>query len=94
MCRTLKELGYDIPLLTSIQGISGPPGIPEEIQKILADASARATKNPDFIAAIEKMGADCFSISGPEFRAIAKTVYDDLKKIMQDYGDIIQGKGK
>jgi tripartite-type tricarboxylate transporter receptor subunit TctC len=84
---TIKELGYanvDAEAGVSIQGVSGPPGLPPEIRKILSDALARAIKSPEVAAQVEKMGPYVLYQSGPEFHAVAKSA----QQLVEEYKDI------
>jgi len=86
---TIKELGYvnvDAEAGASIQGVSGPPGLPTEIRKILSDALARAIKNPELAEQVEKMGPYVLYQSGPEFQAVGKSSYN----LVEEYKDIFQ----
>ncbi len=44
---TLKEMGYDI-VVESSQSVYGPPGVPKDVVKILADALHKAMDDKDF----------------------------------------------
>ncbi|OGP62766.1 MAG: hypothetical protein A2169_13175 [Deltaproteobacteria bacterium RBG_13_47_9] len=81
---TFKELGYDLPAEYTMYGLSGPPGMPEDICKILTDAMSRALKNPELIKKFEDMGAPPIYLSGPEFHAVVKSMY----KLIEEYKDI------
>ena len=83
---TLKELGYDIKLTDPLVGICGPPGLPEEIRKILSDALAKAIKNPEFIDKIEKLGMTYVYVPGPEYYAAAVAAYNAYTP--EEYKDI------
>jgi tripartite-type tricarboxylate transporter receptor subunit TctC len=86
---TIKELGYvnvDAEAAVSIQGISGPPGLPPETRKILSDALARAINNPELVDRVEKMGPSILYLSGPEFHAVAKSAFN----LVEEYKDIFQ----
>lgn len=83
---TVRELGYDVPAVPTLCGISGPPGVPGEVQKILSDAITKAIKNPEFISGIEKIGTNPTITSGPEFRAKAESYY----KLAEEYKDILK----
>lgn len=72
---TLKELGYDI-VSDSVLGFSGPPGLPDGIQKVLSDALAKALRNPELAAKVEKAGSAVYYTSGAEFYAAAKAMYN------------------
>lgn len=86
---TVKELGYvnvEAEAGASIQGVSGPPGLPPEIRKILSDALARAIKNSELVERVEKMGPNILYLSGPEFHAVAKSSYN----LVEEYKEIFQ----
>ena len=86
---TLKELGYyNVPATSSVLGISGPPGLPDEIRKILTDSLTKTIKNPEFSSKIEKMGPTCIFMSGSEFHAVAESFY----KLIQEYKDMLLEK--
>ena len=81
---TFKELGYELPAEYTMFGLSGPPGMPENVCKILTDAMVNVIKNPEFIKRVEAMGAPPIYLSGPEFRAVVESMY----KLIEDYKDI------
>lgn len=85
---TIKELGYDVPVVYTLIGMSGPPGMPREVHKILSDAMTKAIKNPEFIQRVEKMGSDPIYIPDREFRALGETYY----KLGEEYKDIFMEK--
>lgn len=85
---TFKELGYDVPIPDPVLGIVGPPGLPEDIRKILSDALVKAIKNPEFISKLEKIGYTGIYLSGPEYHAAAETSY----KLVEGYKDIFMEK--
>jgi len=84
---TLNELGYDI-VSDSVQGFSGPPGLPDGIQKVLSDALAKALRNPELGAKVEKAGSAVYYTSGAEFYAAAKAMYN----MVNQYKDLFKEK--
>jgi len=52
---TFIELGYQDIKVGYVLGITGPPNIPEDRAKILADAIAKAVKDPDFLELARKL---------------------------------------
>jgi tripartite-type tricarboxylate transporter receptor subunit TctC len=77
---TLKELGYDIPVIPAMYGLCGPPGLPEGIQKYLSDVLAKAIKNPEYIRRIDEMGSEPIYLSRPEFHAEYESTYKLVEK--------------
>ena len=53
---TFKELGYDV-VEGAYRGVAAPPGTPDEIVKILADAFEKVMKDPEVK---KKMDANAF----------------------------------
>lgn len=76
------ELKFDIPLLSSLLGIVGPPGMDKDRVRILQDAILKATKNPDYLAWMEKA-----STAEPVFLSAStyKTEIEELTKVAEKY---------
>ncbi len=85
---TFKELGYSVPILSSIQGLTGPPGLPQEVYKILLNASGKAMKNPELIKKIKEFGPTPVYVPGPEFRAEVESIY----KMVEAYKEVMSSK--
>jgi putative tricarboxylic transport membrane protein len=81
---TFKELGLDIPVMVSLQGLTAPPGLPEEIRKVLSDALARTIKNPEFMKKMDDLGPTPIYMAGPEFKAAAMASY----KLVEEYKEL------
>jgi tripartite-type tricarboxylate transporter receptor subunit TctC len=72
---TFKELGYDL-VEGAFRGAAVPPGTPDSVKKILADAFEKVNKDPEFA---RKMEASGFKLEffGPE--ASEKLVDEKIK---------------
>ncbi len=81
---TFKELGLDMPVLSAIQGITGPPNLPEQTRKVLSDALEGVIKNPEFMKKIETLGPTPIYMTGPEFKAAGTASY----KLVEEYKDL------
>ena len=68
---TAKELGYDISGYSLI-GYTAPPGTPESVRRVLADAVAKAVNDAEVSAKAEKLGVTVHYIPGAEFLAAAR----------------------
>lgn len=86
---TLKELGYDI-MSDSQVGLSGPPGLPSGVHKVLSDALAKAIQNPEVAAKLQAAGSVLYYAPGSEFHAAAKAAYN----LVIEYKDIFQEQKK
>ena len=72
---TLNEMGYNIDNGLH-RGFFAPPGTPEEIQKIIADAFKKVYDNPEFQkACIENIAFDPFYISPADCTNVINTRY-------------------
>jgi len=84
---TFKELGYDI-VEGAYRGVAAPPGTPDEIVKILADAFEKVMKDPEVK---KKMDQNAFKTEfmGPEASlALVKKKMVEYEKIMKALGRI------
>lgn len=71
---TVKELGHKVVHLTPL-GLAGPKNLPADIVKTLHDGFHKATKDPEFIAAMEQMEHPILYL-GPEDYAKAWAASD------------------
>jgi tripartite-type tricarboxylate transporter receptor subunit TctC len=81
---TFKELGFNVPVMNSLQGISGPPGLPDEVINTLTSVLNKAIHNPAFIKKINEAGAGPIYMNAAEFKAAAKSAYaliDEYKAV-------------
>ena len=84
---TFKELGYDI-VEGAYRGVAAPPGTPDEIVKILADAFDKVMKDPEVK---KKMDPNAFKTEfmGPEASlALVKKKMVEYEQIMKELGRI------
>jgi tripartite-type tricarboxylate transporter receptor subunit TctC len=84
---TFKEQGYDV-VEGAYRGVAAPPGTPDEIVKILADAFEKVMKDPEVK---KKMDQNAFKTEfmGPEASlALVKKKMVEYEKIMKDLGRI------
>jgi len=82
---TFKELGYDY-VEGAYRGISGPPGLSQDIIKTLADTFAEINQQPDYLQKMKDMGFEILDF-GPEEskRLIAerKVYYEKILKELE-----------
>ncbi|KAA2212889.1 Bug family tripartite tricarboxylate transporter substrate binding protein [Teichococcus oryzae] len=70
---TFVEMGYPGMAFFGWFGLAAPAGTPEAIVRRLADAVARASRDPGYRAAIEATGQQVVGNSPDEFAAVIKT---------------------
>ena len=78
---TMAEAGF--PSVNSVLwlGLSGPPGLPANIVKILQNAIRESLSAPDFIAKLDQMGFIPFYGSGDEYWKFILDERDDIKAL-------------
>ena len=69
-------------------GLPCPGGMPEDVQKILSEALAKAIQNPELVEKVEKSGGTVHYLSGPAFHDAARSFY----QLVIEYKDIFQAK--
>lgn len=76
-----KELGVDIALLFNHTGIVGPPGLPEERIKILAEAFGKAGRDPQYVEQLKAMGtSELVPLNPREYRKEFERLYSVAEK--------------
>ena len=84
---TFKELGYDI-VEGAYRGVAAPPGTPDEIVKILADAFDKVMKDPEVKKKMDQNGFKT-EFMGPEASlALVKKKMVEYEAIMKELGRI------
>lgn len=84
---TFKEQGYDI-VEGAYRGVAAPPGTPDEIIKVLADAFDKVMKDPEVKKKMDQNGFKT-EFMGPEASlALVKKKMVEYEVIMKDLGRI------
>ena len=83
---TFKELGYDI-VEGAYRGVAAPPGTPDEVIKVLADAFDKVMKDPEVKKKMDQNGFKT-EFMGPE------ASLDLVKKKMVEYEEIMKALGR
>ena len=85
---TLKEVGYKDVEFYIWSGFFAPAATPEPIIKVLREATAKAVKAPDFIAAMEKMETPIAYLDAPEFKKFWDKDAERLIKAVRNIGKV------
>jgi tripartite-type tricarboxylate transporter receptor subunit TctC len=72
---TLKELGYAV-VVDAPNGIGGPPGMPEDVQKRLRDAFREAVASDIFKQTAARIDAPVMYLDGPDYQQYIAEVYE------------------
>ena len=84
---TFKEQGYDI-VEGAYRGVAAPPGTPDEVIKVLADAFDKVMKDPEIKKKMDQNGFKT-EFMGPEASlALVKKKMVEYEVIMKDLGRI------
>jgi tripartite-type tricarboxylate transporter receptor subunit TctC len=67
-----------------------PPGMPDNIVKMMRDAFSATMKDPEFIADAKKGKLDVAPEDGPKLEALIKRIYATPKPIVEKIGELIK----
>jgi tripartite-type tricarboxylate transporter receptor subunit TctC len=83
---TLKELGIDGVPAGPWQGIAAPKGIPDAVRAKLADAIARAARDPQWLAFLSKSGLASSYLTGAAYDTFLHDEEKQLGGLMKSMG--------
>lgn len=83
---TFTELGYPGVQSVNRQLLSAPPGLPDDIKKIIADAAAKAVADPEFLALAKKTGFIVGPLSQEEAQQELINTFDKITKLLKAIG--------
>jgi len=84
---TFKELGYDV-VEGAYRGVAVPPGTPDDIVKILADAFEKVHKDPEVRKKMDQNGFKTEFMGPAASLALVKKKMVEYEQIMKDLGRI------
>lgn len=79
---TMKELGFNGVSILTIVGIVGPPSIPDDVQKVIADAMKKALADPGFVAWADKASLVVEPLDPVAFKKLSQDMYDQVKNML------------
>jgi tripartite-type tricarboxylate transporter receptor subunit TctC len=82
---TLKEIGYDVVAQTPHE-IFGPKGMPQPIVSRLHDAFKRAMNEPEFHAALSKLGFDLLYLNPEECKKVIREESVQMGEVVRQLG--------
>ncbi|MBI2874404.1 MAG: tripartite tricarboxylate transporter substrate binding protein [Firmicutes bacterium] len=77
---TLKELGRDVPVIHFTRGYYSPPGIPDDVLKILEKAFADSVADPQWKDFAKKAGYLDIPMSASEFTEVTRKAHEVAAK--------------
>ena len=83
---TFAELGYPRVKSVNRQLLSAPPGLPDDVQKILVDATAKAAADPEFLTLAKKTGFIVAPLTQQEAQQEVVDTYDQITKLLTAIG--------
>jgi tripartite-type tricarboxylate transporter receptor subunit TctC len=84
----MVDFGYKDLHFNTFQGVIGPPRMAKEIVSVLADAAAKAVKDPKFKEIADKQGFTLDPMSGPDFHNLTAKMADQARKLLTQAGEI------
>jgi tripartite-type tricarboxylate transporter receptor subunit TctC len=78
---TAEELGYKNTGMSVCTGIVGPPNMPPELTKKIADAVDKAVADPDFVKAADGVGTSILSLGPVDFKSLVSKIYAQAETV-------------
>jgi tripartite-type tricarboxylate transporter receptor subunit TctC len=73
-------------VISSWYGVWGPPALPDDVVRRIADAVEKATKDPDLTSRLEGLGLSTTFMRGAEFRKFVKDESEWGKNLLREAG--------
>jgi putative tricarboxylic transport membrane protein len=83
---TLKEAGYDVPLVPQVRGVVAPPGIPRENVAFWEDFFARLTRTASWTKYVEDNQFENAYQNGAEQSKFLETLGVRMREILKETG--------
>ena len=83
---TVGELGYNVPVLSEVYGLIGPPGMEPEKVKRLEELIEKASKDPTIIEQFKKLQYEVEYKNTATFTDLGKKYYESVK----EYQDLLK----
>jgi len=90
---SLKELGYDIEIVTGM-GVFGPKGLPENVMAKLEEEFTKAVRDPSFIEVVERIGNNAIYRSGTDYLVFLRQANERSTREIKELGLGIWAPGK
>ncbi len=85
---TMIDLGYKDVHFSTRQGLAGPPGMSKDVVNIIAQAAAKAVKDPKFKEIAKRQGFTIDPLSGPDFHKWGVEINAQARKYLSKAGEI------
>ncbi len=83
---TLKEAGFDVPIVPQVRGVVAPPGIPAEAVAYYEDLFGRLSKTPTWKKYLEDNQFEDGYMKSAELSKFFDTFTDTMRKILKEAG--------
>ena len=87
---TYTELGYPKIDIVGWRGISGPPGLPEEIVKIWEEAAAKTCQSPSWLKLVGKLGDEPGYMNTKDYNAFVHADFKRYRKLFTDLNLLVK----
>ena len=78
---TAEELGYKNTGMSVATGIVGPPNMPPELTKKIAEAAAKAVNDPEFKKTASEVGTSIAPLESDAFKDLIFKIYDQANSV-------------
>ena len=83
------DLGYDVAY-EHPYGVGGPKGLPEDVKKVISDATKKIWEFPEFEKELNNLGLSLFKLDGPAYRNHLHKMQKNMEKAL----NLIKGQKK
>lgn len=83
---TLKEAGYDVPVVPQVRGVVGPPGMSKAAVAYYEDLFSRFVKTPEWRSYLKKAQFQDGFMKGDEMHKFFVQFNDTMRGILKDAG--------
>jgi putative tricarboxylic transport membrane protein len=83
---TLKEAGFDVPIVPQVRGVVAPPGIPAEAVAYYEDLFGRLSKTPTWKKYLEDNQFEDGYMKSAELSKFFDTFTDTMRNILKEAG--------
>jgi len=83
---TLKEAGFDVPVVPQVRGVVAPPGIPEANVRYWEDVFKRLTQTASFRKYVEENQFEMGYLDGAGLVKFMDSYFDQMRSILKDAG--------
>jgi putative tricarboxylic transport membrane protein len=83
---TIKEQGLDVPIITQVRGVLGPPETAPEVVKYWEDLILKLTKTPSWKKYVDENQVESAYLNGKQLAAALNQLTEQLRSTLKEAG--------